>query len=185
MVKAVIKRSPSILGLTAFLHLGLAVWGNDPARAEPVKFACERHEGRLTTTAQTQRGKVELIRWVETFGVGQPELHRCQGVAERLQNLYDQNLRFLTTGRYNRTSIICAARQLNEACDTNGLVLVLRPNLNPQQALIRLFSISYKRKGIINESSRLYIDLEELLKTAPLVNNTTQLQRFQRTVNTR
>jgi hypothetical protein len=185
MVKAVIKRSLGILGLTASLHLGLAVWGSDPTRAETVKFACERHEGRLTTTAQTQRGKVELIRWTETFGVGQPELHRCQGVAERLQNLYDQNLRFLTTGRYNRTSIICAARQLNEACDTNGLVLVLRPNLNPQQALIRLFSISYKRKGIINESSRLYIDLEELLKTAPLVNNTTQLQRFQRTVNTR
>jgi Circadian oscillating protein COP23 len=142
------------------------------AKSAQIKYFCDDSSNPPTTVASTLRGKIALIRWATTLGGGEYDpLKRCQVVSARFQTLYDnKQLRFLTTGRMNGQNVICAAADRNGGCLPNGLLFTLKPGSNPRTTLQQMFNLGKLATGgpiLESTQQRLYVDLNELLETAP------------------
>lgn len=171
-----------ITPVTTVAMLAVVTVTADSSQAEtgPNKFSCGQSQGVPATVAQTQRGVVPVIRWASNHfdkSGFTPEV-RCQMVSERFQTYYtDDRLNFLTTGVMNKMPVICVAQYKGSDC--SGLLFTLKPGRDPAQTLRNLLSVRDRASGPINEStsSRIYIDINQYLQTAPVepIETTSQI----------
>ena len=127
-----------------------------------------------TTFAQRlQDRKTAIIRWRSDWfkRTGWDQEARCQEVALRFQEAYQEGmLEYLTHGRMNHQSVICATRNYGGSCQK--LILTLKPQDNPIQVLNLLNSTFNGAAGtVINQStgeSQVYIhfDVQEFVNRA-------------------
>lgn len=145
---------------------------NSPS--EKVTFSCETRKGVATTVAETSRGDIPVISWVSDFGseVGYTPEKRCEEVSNRFQQYYNKSvLNFVTTGRQNNQNIICVSTEKGGACQ--GLLFTLKPSDNPSQVIQQMFEVAGYASGPLEQSSSsgIYVDIQNLLATAPVENN--------------
>ena len=154
------------------ITIATTIAGSSPASAEKATFVCSASNGIPTTVAQTSRGKVAVIRWSSDYfsGSGWTPQKRCQEVSKKFQNYYQSGaLNYLTTGIMNGQPVICIAKREGGGC--SGLLFTLKRerNVTPAQKLQQLLAVRVRASGPLNESSpRVYIDMKEFLKTAPV-----------------
>lgn len=164
----------SVVRASTGVVIGLAVViiFNLPSNAQSTTFYCGRSNSVPTTIARTSRGNVPVIRWNSGYfsGSGWNPQRRCQQVSARFQEYYDNGtLKYITTGRMNRQSVVCVASRKGSDC--TSLLFTLKPGSNPGQTLGRLLNYRALAAGnALNESSgqRLYINMEEYINTAPI-----------------
>jgi hypothetical protein len=156
--------------LVSLAIAGIPVFFKAPqnrAFAFTTKFFCDTSGTFPITVAKTGQGKtVMLIRWRSTSVDGYPPLKRCQEVSQRFQSFYEQGrLKFITSGRFNGSNVICVATSSNSACRANDILFTLRPGRSPNDVLKAMFSLNMKASGgLITESSKpLYINIDQCL----------------------
>jgi hypothetical protein len=69
-----------------------------------------------------------------------PENH-CLDVAQRFDSLTKQGrlrLSYLRAEKQDSHNVICVANQVDEPCATDGILLTLRPSLDPDRFLLSL-----------------------------------------------
>ena len=114
-----------------------------------VEYRCTERNGHPATLAYTSRGVIELIVWKEKYfsGSGYTPQRRCREVSRRFQQHSDRkNLRYISTGIMNRYKIICVSDKSGN-CKSNGLLITLKPNDNPQKVLRDLFNLAARQSG--------------------------------------
>lgn len=154
------------------ITIATTILGSSPAYAQKTAFVCGASNGVPTTVAQTSRGKVPVIRWSSDYfsGSGWTPQRRCQEVSKKFQQYYQSGaLNYLTTGIMNAQPVICVAKRQGGGC--SGLLFTLKRerNVTPAQKLQQLLAVRVRASGPLNESSpRVYIDMKEFLKTAPV-----------------
>ena len=153
----------AIAGTAAILPVTSANAGEEP------RFSCLSKQGVPATVALTKRGPVPVIVWRTTLGGGvyTPQV-RCDIVSKRFQKFYENGtLNFLTTGRKNRLPVVCVAQYKGGPCAQD--LFTLKPGANPGRTLRQLMAVRTGAAGPLNESAaRTYIDINNLLKTAPV-----------------
>ena len=132
-------------------------------------FVCGSAQGVPSTNAVKRDGsQVPVIRWTSTTfkSSGWSAERRCKEVSSRFNTYLQQGrLAYITTGRINRLPVICTANKKGGPCD--GLLYTLKPGQNATATLRNLLEIRVKARGPLNETtSRLYVSLDELMKTA-------------------
>lgn len=137
-------------------------------------FVCGTAQGVPSTNAVKRDGsQVPVIRWTSTTfeASGWSQQRRCKEVSSRFNTYLQQGrLAYITTGRINRLPVICTAKKKGAPCD--GLLYTLKPGQNATATLRNLLEIRVKARGPLNEtSSRLYVSLDEMLKTAQANNS--------------
>ena len=122
---------------------------NKQSSKPSVEYRCTKRNGHPATLAYTSRGVIELIVWKEKYfsGSGYTPQRRCQEVSRRFQQHSDRkNLRYISTGIMNRYKIICVSDKSGN-CKSNGLLITLKPNDNPQKVLRDLFNLAARQSG--------------------------------------
>ena len=132
-------------------------------------FICGTAQGVPSTNAVKRDGsQVPVIRWTSTTfeSAGWSQERRCKEVSNRFDTYLKQGrLAYITTGRINGLPVICTTNRRGGACD--GLLYTLKPGQNATATLRNLLEIRVKARGPLNETtSRLYVSLDELMKTA-------------------
>ncbi len=154
------------------LTIATTFLGSSPASAEKTTFVCSVSNGLPATVAQTSRGNVAVIRWNSDYfsGSGWTAQRRCQEVSKKFHNYYQSGaLNYLTTGIMNGQPVVCVAGFEGGGC--SKLLFTLKPesNVTPAQKLQQLLAVRVRASGPLNESSaRVYIDMKEFLKMAPV-----------------
>ncbi len=141
-------------------------------------YSCVPRNGNPATVVDTKRGRVELIVWKSEFfskSEWTPQ-RRCEEVTKRFQMLSDTDqLRYVSTGRMNNQSVICAAdkKPADYVCKQDGLLITLEPKDNPTQVLKDLFDINSRIQGggIVRGEG---IDMNYLLENLPLIESSDQ-----------
>lgn len=161
----------AIAGLVA-AHLPLL--GAKPTQAQPAdSFQCRTTDGVHFTVAlsQTGRSSEPIIVWTsDAFSqAGYPPARRCDEVTGRLNSLMLQNGNslsglYLTVGRVNGQSVVCAVNGTRSGCNTENVLFTLSGSngRNPEQVL---YSLSSRATGTsIQESGGIpYVNLEQLV----------------------
>lgn len=101
---------------------------------QDITFFCGRHRGEIATMARTRSINIAIVLWrSEHFSdSGYTPERRCQMVAIRFQTNHDNgNLKYVTTGTLDRSSIVCAVREKGGECD--GHLFTLMPNADHNQ----------------------------------------------------
>lgn len=114
-------------------------------RPKTNQYRCED----TRTVVHTRRGTIEMIVWKSDHfldGGYSPE-RRCNLVAQRFQSFSDaKKLRYLSTGKINYQPVICVSDRSGK-CMSNGLLLTLEPQDNPDEVLKDLFDLSARTSG--------------------------------------
>lgn len=161
----------AIAGLAA---LQLPLLGAKPAQAQPAdSFRCRTTDGVHFTVALTRSGRSSdpIIVWTsDAFSqAGYPPARRCDEVTGRLNSLLDNNSNslsglYLTVGRVNGQSVVCAVGSTRSGCNSENVLFTLSGSnqRNPEQVL---YSLSSRTSGTsIQESGGVpYVNLEQLV----------------------
>ena len=131
-----------ILGVIA-LTLSYGATNTQISYAQSTKFFCGTSDGVPATFVHTSRGDIPMIHWVDTyFQAHLTPRDRCEQISDRFQQFYNKNtLNFLRTGIYNRQNVLCVASYQDGNCLSNGILVTLKPDANPQDTLQRLLDL--------------------------------------------
>lgn len=132
-----------------------------PATAGVYKttFRCVAQSGGgYATIADNGRATAVLLSWrFNGFGDQFSPQKRCQIVTERFNRAVSynggrmQNLR-LVSGALNGMNVICFANQGGGNCNSDNLLLTLRPGNRPERVLADMGKFSLRGTGTVNES---------------------------------
>ena len=172
----------NIIVLSIFSSLALVSSFNIlPSEAKPRNiYNCLQYRNQPTTVVDTTRGRIQLIIWKSNFfaSSGWTPQKRCQAVTQRFQKFSDNGtLRYIATGTMNRQPVICVAEKKPSGfkCRTDGLLITLQTNDNPNQVLRDLFDISSRiSSGGLSRGG--ILDLEEFLENVPTTTEVTDKQ---------
>ncbi|HEY9875176.1 MAG TPA: COP23 domain-containing protein [Candidatus Obscuribacterales bacterium] len=168
-------------GLTCLaIALGTTASISQPSYAQSTTFFCGTSKGRPATIARTSRGDVPMIRWRSKFF--HPEYssqQRCEQVSARFQAFYNQGtLKYIRTGTVKGYPVLCIANSQGGDCETNGLIVTLRPGTDPQLVMERLLNLRARAAGkpielsgsqlVFYADGEVYVDIEQLLDVAPV-----------------
>ncbi len=137
---------------------GQAIFPIAPSYAAPAttNFVCGKSKGIPATVAKTKKGDVPIIIWksAELNKSGyNPEL-RCQQVSARFQTLYRSGqLKYLTAGKLNNSTVICATIDKISNCTNTNLLYTLKPNESAPLVIKKLQSIRNQATNIGVEES--------------------------------
>lgn len=132
-----------------------------PTNAESkTRFVCGEDQGVPTTLAILPNGtKAPIIRYASSAfaGSGFSNQKRCEEISMRFQYFNDRGeLDFITVGKINGQNVICVTRQLGGGCSrdlkSNGLLLTIRPGINPKTVLTDLIDVRIQAGSTLNES---------------------------------
>lgn len=143
-------------------------------------YNCLQYKNQPTTVVDTNRGRIQLIVWNSNFfaSSGWTPEKRCQAVTQRFQTFSDNGtLRYIATGTMNRQPVICVAEKKSSGfkCRTDGLLITLQSNDNPNQVLRDLFDISSRiSSGGLSRGG--ILDLEEFLENVPTTTEVTEAE---------
>lgn len=143
-----------------------------------VQYRCMERSGVPATVAYTSRGAIELIRWQNDYfnSSSYTPGRRCKEVSTRFQKHSDaDNLRFISTGVVNNYKAICISEKTGD-CKTDGLLLTLQAEDNPDEVLRDLFSLEARRaNGGLTRSGgskiKETLDLNSFLADSPTVED--------------
>lgn len=139
------------------------------SQAQSNKFTCDISPDNVYTTyARTPDGLKPVMRWESTYFPPPytPE-RRCQEVTGRFNRFYSQGiLQSLSTGWVNRSPVICVG--LN--CNKETVLLTLKPNQNPDQALQEIIANRAGASGptVQCSSCSTVINLDDYLEKTPV-----------------
>jgi len=141
-------------------------------------YSCVNYKGKPTTVVDTPRGKIQLIVWESDYfrDAGWTPLKRCQEVTKRFQEFSDQGvLKYITTGKINKYPVICVARQVpgkGYQCQSNGLLITLQMNDNPDKVLRDLFTNAAKVGGVPVTRGDTVVSIPQFIDNAPVIDDT-------------
>ena len=154
---------------------------------EALSFFCDTYDGKYVTKVRTSKGNRAIVsyeNWASASGWTAKQ--RCQTVSNRFQSLYNQNLlQYMRGGIVNDYSVICVTPKKGVSCQKNQVLITLKPGTDPDEALKSLVAqsrgdssfavsaLSYQESALPSYFSRdeqgnLYIDIKELIETAPI-----------------
>ncbi len=188
--KKLILSTTTILGILGISLPNFAQNHSNYNQASKNQYDCIYYEGAPTTIVNTYRGQIPLIVWRSNYfssGGWNPE-SRCNAVTARFQQHSDaRNLRYISTGKINAYNIICVADRVERLyesteyeCKTNGILLTLQHNDNPDQVLKDLFNVASRStnrpmtRG--KNISQFGIDVEDLLSKAEIIDDSNNIQ---------
>lgn len=138
-------------------------------------YSCVNYQGKPTTVVDTPRGKIQLIVWESDYfrDSGWSPQKRCQEVTKRFQEFSDKGiLKFVTTGRMNKYPVICVGRQVpggGYQCQSDGLLITLQMNDNPDKVLRDLFTNAAKVGGIPVTRGDTVVSISHFIENAPII----------------
>jgi hypothetical protein len=136
-----IDRGTSWIGF-AVITLATVLLSSNPAQSQQTTFFCGDSNGIPATIVHSPKhGDVPIIEWVSNYFAdsGYDPQTRCSQVSARFQEYSDRGeLKYLTTGRINRESVICATAAKDRPCN---LLFTLKKISNPGETLQRLLDI--------------------------------------------
>ena len=154
---------------------------NKQSAKPSVEYRCIDRNGTPATVAYTTRGAIELIVWKSNYfsDSGYTPERRCQEVTIRFQQHSDaKNLRYISTGTINQHKVICISEK-SGACKSNGLLITLQYDDNPEQVMRDLFDLATRqssggitRVGGRNRSLKEMVDLDKFLAESPTIDST-------------
>ncbi|NBD15044.1 MAG: hypothetical protein GVY04_02520 [Cyanobacteria bacterium] len=110
-----------------------------------IQYFCLNEGGKQpVTVVDTKRGRIELIIWKSQFfaNSGYTPQKRCDQVTARFQQHSDaETLRYISTGTMNQQNVICVAKNDAGDCRSDGLLITLEAQDNPNQVLRELFNL--------------------------------------------
>ena len=117
---------------------------------------------------------VRFIAWKsEYFGSRWSPKKRCEKVTENFHKYYNEGrLDYLSTGKYNGYSVICAAKP-GESCNEKNHLFTIKQGQVPELVLERLLDIGEAKAGrplYQSSGKQLYIEVQNILKYGPVVN---------------
>jgi hypothetical protein len=134
--------------LLSFLSVSAAITGvtllgfSNPARSQQTTFSCGESGGVPATVAHSPKhGDIPVIKWVSNYfeESGYDTQTRCNQVSARFQEYSNKGtLKFLTTGRLNRESVICVTESEGQRCTENGLLFTIKKTSSPGNTLKKL-----------------------------------------------
>ena len=107
-----------------------------------INFVCVQRKLISTTVLITSKGDIPLIVWKsDAFASsGWTNEKRCQEVTNRFENLRQKNaLNYITSGVINELPAICAVKDENKPCTSEGLLFTLGKDSDPQKILKQMF----------------------------------------------
>lgn len=125
----------TILGLS--LVTGAIALSVEPATAQD-RFACDANQ--MSTTVQTERGSIPLIRWVDrSFPPPFTPEQRCQIVSDRFKK-FDNNgtLKYIKADTINNLPALCVAAYKGGSCLPDGLLVTFKPGTDANQTLLKI-----------------------------------------------
>lgn len=132
-------------------------------------FFCAKDLNSVPTTyAQTQRGRVSVIKWVSQYfsNAGFNPETRCQEVSSQFQKLYNEGkLNYLSAGRKNNQLIICGLSASNGDCEQ---LFTLKPGEDAGRILQHLREIATGKASGPMFAGNQIINLNEFLQKAPV-----------------
>lgn len=138
-------------------------------------YSCVNYQGKPTTVVNTPRGKIQLIVWESDYfrDSGWSPQKRCQEVTKRFQEFSDKGiLKFVTTGKINKYPVICIGRQVpggGYQCQSDGLLITLQMNDNPDKVLRDLFTNAAKVGGIPVTRGDTVVSITQFIDNAPIM----------------
>jgi hypothetical protein len=141
-------------------------------------YSCINNKGLPTTVVDTNRGRIELIVWQSNYfrASGWNPQKRCQEVALRFQKFSDNStLKYVTTGTINNQKVICIGKNFPGGsfdCLSDGLLITLEPNDNPDEVLKNLFTHATRVVGnpVKRDPRGKYVfPLNQYLEKAPIM----------------
>ncbi|MGK7893270.1 MAG: COP23 domain-containing protein [Xenococcus sp. (in: cyanobacteria)] len=139
-------------------------------QAQSDKFVCEiSPDGIYTTYANTPDGRKPVMRWQSNYFKPPytPE-NRCREVTGRFNRFYSQGtLDYLTTGRIKNSNVVCAGL----SCDESNVLVTLKPNQQPKQALDQIIANRSGASGPTVQSSgsgSVTFSLDDYLEKTPV-----------------
>lgn len=141
------RLSSAITVLTGIAICGWATF-NQPSNAQSSAFICTVDRNNVPTTyANTPNGAVPVFKWTENFRPPYTPMRRCQEVTSRMNNFKAQGaLNYLTSGRVNGQSVICAGT----SCNRNTVLFTLLPGRNGGGVLQQLEANRAGASGPVN-----------------------------------
>ncbi|MBD2303888.1 COP23 domain-containing protein [Nostoc sp. FACHB-190] len=121
-----------------------------------------------------RKGHVRFIGWKSEYfnKSGWTPEKRCQEVTKNFQKLYDQGrLNYLSHGKRNGNSVICAAKS-GETCNATNQLFTVKTGSDPREIIQRLMDIAEgKSNDTIFQSSgnQLYISVKNFFNNSPLL----------------
>ena len=157
------------LTTTASFLLSTKVGMSQPGYRHQVNFSCQKIENTPTTVAQVPRqyAPVRIIKWKHMTDLVNQQ--RCEEVSRKFQQFYDRGrLNYVTYGKVNGYTVICAVINKGEQCNSSNQLFTLLNNNDPDLLLLKLMGMLEGNVGslIIEENGgreQIYISLEKIL----------------------
>jgi hypothetical protein len=124
---------------------------SQPSYVEDV-FFCDKDKNKgnhPTTFARTSRGNIPIIRWVDkSFPDPWTPQKRCEEISIKLQRFYDNGtLKYLKAGTFNGQPVLCIVDYKGGSCRTDGVLVTLKPEADPQLTIGRIMDRRELAKG--------------------------------------
>ncbi|NER03792.1 MAG: hypothetical protein F6K17_14780 [Okeania sp. SIO3C4] len=125
-------------------------------RGKTVYFCGKSSAGIPTTYARTASGKrIPIIRWEKDWSEKYTPEKRCEIVSKKIQEAEEKDvLKVLKVGLENNQRVICAAKNVDEACEV--LLFTLRSGDDPNKLLGTLIGTAYSSGSIVIHSDDPY-----------------------------
>jgi len=122
------------------------------------KYSCIDREGTPVTVIDTPTGSIDLIVWRKDLFPQYSPKNRCKIITDRFQkHSLDNNLQYISWGTVNNSRAICVS-DVRGKCQSDGLLITLNPQDNPESVLRELFDLNTpltRAKTVIDISRKL------------------------------
>lgn len=159
------------LAASSLNFLNWKVLGSQQAR-----FYCALRDDYPHTLVSTSENEYAIIRWRRLYNPNSAASlrrvsARCQNVAENFQNAYDSgNFHYVTSGRRNMRSLICASDRRGGDCIHT--LIDLHQSEDARSVMMKLFDIRNLTPGeLLDQNRRLYIDIQDIFPSSNSTNN--------------
>jgi hypothetical protein len=134
-------------------------------------FQCKVEDNSYVTVAVSKNGTVSspMIAWTteEFSSAGFPPEQRCKEVTDRLNNVLSGNggtlnSVYLTTGRVNGQTVLCAVKNTTSGCNQNNMLFNLKQG-NQSNKLLRNLS-SATGSPIQQSGGQDYVPLQQVIQ---------------------
>ncbi|MGB7444949.1 MAG: COP23 domain-containing protein [Coleofasciculaceae cyanobacterium] len=135
--------------VTLVMALSIMLTFSQPSYAQSSEFFCGINKGEPTTFVRTLWGNIPIIRWVDdSFPSPWSPSKRCKLVSARFEKFYQNGtLKYLKAGQLRGQPVLCVAGYKGGNCLPNGVLVTLKPGVNPQRTLEQLLNKDTRTKG--------------------------------------
>ena len=145
------------------------------------QYQCVSRNGKYFTVANTARGPVPIIEWVNSYSEYTKE-RRCKDVSNRFQRFTESGqLKHLVTGTVNKKPAICGVSEKGQKCDSNNMLVQLPNGSNRHKVAQQLMRSPFLSNGIpvrlnkrieVYQDGENYYDLDLILPNQRTIPNT-------------